>query len=229
MKQDRLEKFIKDHREEFDDEIPSEGLWKEIEKSIPVNKEIKPKSWGVWFRAAAFFLLGALSWILINYFINKKDTSTGNAKCLSSLNKVESNRKAIQLPVEIEVIPKQNPVNQTAYNKPKNSSTNQENTSEDFREIQAYYVMQISQKRSEIFRFASDQPDINKQIDIEFSQIDSAYKSLKSDLKDNIDNREVIEAMILNYRIRIEMLDVILEQLKESSDEPKEKYKKYEI
>jgi hypothetical protein len=228
MKQDKLEKFIKDHREEFDDEAPSEGLWKEIEKSIPFSKEIKPKTWRLWLGAAAFFLLGVFSWVLIDFFINKKDDSV-SAKRFTVLNHNGSISRPVQVPREIEITPDRNHDQQTALNKVKDANTERENDGEDFREIQAFYTIQINQKRNEIFRFASDQPDINKQIDIEFLQIDSAYKSLKSDLKDNIDNREVIEAMILNYRIRIEMLDVILEQLKESSDEPKEKYKKYEI
>ena len=40
-----------------------------------------------------------------------------------------------------------------------------------------------------------------------YYELDSVYISLKSDLKDNIANHEVIEAMIQNYRLRISILE----------------------
>jgi hypothetical protein len=47
-------------------------------------------------------------------------------------------------------------------------------------------------------------------------ELDKVFEELKRDLKDNSDNEEVIEAMIQNYRIKLEVLDEILTQLKKS-------------
>ena len=48
--------------------------------------------------------------------------------------------------------------------------------------------------------------------------MDSDYSSLKKDLKDNADNQEVIDAMIDYYRLKLKMLEQILEELKNNDD-----------
>ena len=40
------------------------------------------------------------------------------------------------------------------------------------------------------------------------------FKSLKEDLKDNADNEEVVFAMIQNYRLKLDILEEILLQLR---------------
>jgi hypothetical protein len=81
-------------------------------------------------------------------------------------------------------------------------------------EVQAYYTRQISDRENEINKYAASDPNIKTQLKVEFNQLDSIYSSLRRDLKDNIDNREVVEAMIQNYRIRLEILENMLQQLK---------------
>jgi len=57
-------------------------------------------------------------------------------------------------------------------------------------------------------------------------ELDEVYEELKEDLKDNASNPEVIEAMILNYRVKLEVLEDLLNQLKEkeNQDEKDESY-----
>jgi len=57
--------------------------------------------------------------------------------------------------------------------------------------------------------------------------MDSIYSSLRKDLKDNINNKEVVEAMIQNYRIRLDILENMLQQIK--GNESTEKKPHYEI
>ncbi len=83
-------------------------------------------------------------------------------------------------------------------------------------EAEAYYTSQINAKRAEVFRFAGHDREISQEITIEFSQLDSIYADLKRDLKDNADNEQVIEAMIQNYRIKLDILEDILSQLQKS-------------
>ncbi|MCK5840438.1 MAG: hypothetical protein KAG99_11350 [Bacteroidales bacterium] len=85
-------------------------------------------------------------------------------------------------------------------------------------ETEAYYTSQIIIKKEEIFRFAGSNPDIKNEIDLEFSQLDTIYSELKNDLNDNAANEEVVEAMIQNYRIKLEILEEILHQLKKSNE-----------
>jgi 3-hydroxyacyl-CoA dehydrogenase len=51
------------------------------------------------------------------------------------------------------------------------------------------------------------------------SELDSMYYDLKSDLKDNMANQEVIEAIIENYRLKITILEDILTEITPLNDE----------
>jgi hypothetical protein len=95
-------------------------------------------------------------------------------------------------------------------------------------ELRAYYVSRIEQKKHEIRVLTASNPSIENDISIDFNELDSIYKTLRNDLKDNIDNSEVISAMIQNYRIRLDILENILEQLKKSNNNEKES-KQYEL
>jgi hypothetical protein len=82
-------------------------------------------------------------------------------------------------------------------------------------EIKVYYAMQIAEREKEINQFSASDPKIKRQINSEFYQLDSIYNRLRTDTRDNINNREVVEAMIQNFRMRLELLENILQQLKE--------------
>lgn len=69
MKQhDDIEKFIREHRDAFDDAVPNASLWDKIEKELPEEPVIRPKRGGVrrfmsrsgkrWMSAAAVLCLG---------------------------------------------------------------------------------------------------------------------------------------------------------------------------
>jgi len=60
------------------------------------------------------------------------------------------------------------------------------------------------------------------------SHLDSLCTEIKKDLKDNVANQEVIEALIQNYRIRIRLLEDMLTILKENENKPAKK-KSYEL
>ena len=54
---------------------------------------------------------------------------------------------------------------------------------------------------------------LKAQIERDLNELENMYISLKSDLKDNISNKEVIEAMIENNRNRMKLVDDVLEQI----------------
>ena len=50
--------------------------------------------------------------------------------------------------------------------------------------------------------------------------MNAAFSELKADLKDNVDNEEVVTAMMENYRLKLQILEEILKELeKERSEE----------
>jgi hypothetical protein len=83
-------------------------------------------------------------------------------------------------------------------------------------EAEVYYTSQINSAREEIVLLTGNDKDLMNDINTDMVELDKVFEELKRDLKDNSDNEEVIEAMIQNYRIKLEVLDEILTQLKKS-------------
>jgi len=91
-------------------------------------------------------------------------------------------------------------------------------------EAEAYYTAQIQVAESQIFQLTANNPELQKNIREEMENLDKIYKQLKEDLNDNVSAEEVIEAMIQNYRMKLMILEEVLQQLKKSntySDEKK--------
>jgi hypothetical protein len=80
-------------------------------------------------------------------------------------------------------------------------------------EAEAYYAQEVSGKLAEIQKCYKVHPEIKMDIEADLSELESMYHSLKNDLKENISNKEVIEAMIENNRNRMKLVDDILEQI----------------
>lgn len=95
-------------------------------------------------------------------------------------------------------------------------------------EAEVFYSNQISEMQEQVFVLTSGQPELQREINIELSELDTVYAELKRDLKDNAANEEIIGAMIQNYRLKIIILTDILEQLKET-EETREMEADYEI
>lgn len=81
-------------------------------------------------------------------------------------------------------------------------------------EAELYYSSEINYKKKEFFILTSNSPSLQNNINQELETLDAIFRDLKDDLNDNADNQEVIGAMIQNYRIKLEILNDILNQIK---------------
>jgi hypothetical protein len=88
------------------------------------------------------------------------------------------------------------------------------------KETESYYNNLINSLYKEATPILAGYPDIRKEFLIDMSQIDSICTGIKKDLKDNVSNQEVIEALIKNYRIKIQILEEMLDQLKQNENKP---------
>ena len=86
-------------------------------------------------------------------------------------------------------------------------------------EAEAYYTNLINQKLDELKPVLANCPSLQEEIDYDLSGLDSVYTELKSDLKDNMANQEVIEAIIQNYKLKITILEDIMSELAPLEDE----------
>ena len=80
-------------------------------------------------------------------------------------------------------------------------------------EAEAFYAQEVSGKLAEIQKCYKVHPELKMEIEGDLNELESMYLSLKSDLKENISSKEVIEAMIENNRNRMKLVDDVLEQI----------------
>ncbi len=99
----------------------------------------------------------------------------------------------------------------------------------DLYEAEAYYTSQIDIAKQELIDQEDVSPEIKMELRNEFLELDSTYADLENDLKENVGNERVVEAMIQNYRIKLEILEEVLSQLKETEENKNSKPKEYEI
>jgi hypothetical protein len=88
------------------------------------------------------------------------------------------------------------------------------------KETEFYYNNLINSLYNEANPLLEGNPDIKKEFLGDMSQIDSICADIKNDLKDNVSNQEVIEALIKNYRIKIQILEEMLDLLKQNENKP---------
>jgi hypothetical protein len=96
------------------------------------------------------------------------------------------------------------------------------------KEAEIYYNNLANSLYREATPMLTKNPEIGKELDSDISQIDSICSEIKKDLKDNVANQDVIEALIQNYRIKIRLLEDMLQILKENEENP-EKSNSHEL
>lgn len=179
MKKDKLEKYIIDHREEFDQFEPDPALFERIRKPTGILRMFTWKS--VLWKAAAVLVIFTASY----FFHDLMSTRHHEQSTAEVETEAGQPSEIIKMMIEAE----------------------------------AFYTAQIADRRTELNLLAQDQPEIHREINYELLELDSVYADLKRDLKDNASNEEVIEAMIQNYRIKLDILEDVLQQLRAAKNE----------
>lgn len=167
MKTDRLEDFIKNNREDFDQLEPSKKVWENISAKSGKTKVRHLNTYLI--RIAAVIVLAVIFTItLFKTNIIAPGNLTG-----------ETNDPEMQELIEAE----------------------------------AFYAQQVNGKLKEIRKCYYTYPELKEEIETDLSELEDMYKVLKGDLKENISNKAVIEAMIDNNRNRLKLVDEVLEQI----------------
>jgi hypothetical protein len=99
----------------------------------------------------------------------------------------------------------------------------------ELQEAELYYSGLINEKLEEIKPILTSCPGIEEELNTDMSELDSLYSDLKKDLKDNVANQEVVEAIIENYRLRIAILEELLTTLKPEDGMCVSKINNYEL
>ena len=194
----RLDDFIRNNREDFDDEIPSAQVWNQIDQRLSGNNQ---KAKVVRFRfsrisaAAAVLLLltaGALYWF------NSKPTNTTEPSITKAGPATDPSVAEKALLNEI------NP----AYAK------------------EVYHFTQLIElKQEELKQMEKENPQLYKQFVSEINRLDSSYIALKQELPANPNREQLLEAMIRNLQVQMDLLNQqlqIIQQIKQSKNKSNE-------
>jgi hypothetical protein len=164
---DRLEEFVKSHRDEFDHLEPSALVWNKIQRNQKKEKNIFIR--GNFIRVAAILAVVAISTVIL---VNNKFF---NADGMARITDPELKK---------------------------------------LMETEQFYAQKVSGKLEEIRKCYTTFPDIKDEVETDLTELESMYNILKTDLKENISNKPVIEAMIENNRFRLKLVDAVLGQIK---------------
>ena len=184
---DRLEDFIKDHREEFDFNVPDPKLWQGIEKNINKTRSVNIRFY--LSRAAIIILVAGVTFFAQRYYFMNKDLFVAK-------NDTTANDEVI--------IP-------------------------ELMEAEAYYTGMVNEKLEQLQPELKENPTLEKELRNDLSELDSVYQNLKNDLKDDVANQEVIEAMIQNYRLRVSILEDMLDYLNEDNKDDNSNLHKHDL
>ena len=177
MSRDKLEKFVFDNKDEFDEFAPAPNLFNGVETRKP---RIIRMNWNsVMWKAAVVVGIFIGSY----FFHDWMDSTTENTQ-VAATEQFDQSSEIVKMLIEAE----------------------------------AYYTSQIDSKKEEFYLLTSGQPNIKDEIDLELVELDAVYAQLQKDLKDNADNEEVIEAMVQNYRIKLDILESVLVQLQRAKN-----------
>jgi len=101
----------------------------------------------------------------------------------------------------------------------RSSKAKKENAIPGLREAETYYTYLVKQKLDELEPIIANCPSLQEELNFDMTELDRVYVELKADLKDNMANQEVVEAIIENYRLKISILEDLLTEMELGEDE----------
>lgn len=100
----------------------------------------------------------------------------------------------------------------------------------EFEQIESSFNYQIQQKMNRLNVVLANHQEEKEELLIDIKEIDSLYNDLKKDLNDQVDNEEVVAAMIQHYKIKLKMLEDLLFYLEQYQPTTKhEEEESYEL
>jgi hypothetical protein len=180
----KLEKFVGDNRNEFDDKMPSDKVWENLAAGLASNKQKKfiLRPLYKWSIAAAILITAGMAIFLV------VNTSKKNNHNFAATTKVD--------------------------------------TVKDTNSIAPEYAPEVNEfaklvvlKQEELKALAPEQPELYRRFTTDINQLDSSYKSLKSQISATPNREVLIEAMIQNLQLQLNVLNQqlnIINQIKQS-------------
>lgn len=118
------------------------------------------------------------------------------------------------------LIPPNNLENIADHNTPNEKEYLLASLSPEYAEVEHYYLSRIHFTMNELKGYNPDEELIQAVQDL-----DEEYKRLSEEINEQVNRDEIIEAMIENYRLKLYLLEQILESMKENNETEFNEYK----
>jgi hypothetical protein len=235
----RLEQYVRDHREDFDGEEPDDKIWEAIRKAMgladdPHKKKPAPVvrlSRAAWAVAAAVVLLIAGT----VWFFNTRQTSGNPVLAGTSGPKTTQPTTRSETPGQttgqnLAINPAQTTdSNYNSSNLASNSSKDagaQSELDESQNEEMYHYAKLVEIKQKELKTIEKDEPLLYQQFSMDVNKLDSAYHSLQNQLPENPNREQILEAMLQNLQLQMGLLNHQLDIIKQINHSKKTAYEK---
>lgn len=96
--------------------------------------------------------------------------------------------------------------------------------SPQYREMESYYISRIHTTMDQLQHFTPDEEMMQA-----IKELDEEFKQLKKDCDENVNRDEIIEAMIQNYRLKLELLEQMLNSLQNEEQTPDKQTENYKM
>ena len=185
---DELESFVRENREAFDSLEPSPELWKRI---IPEEDASATKKAATPWYATVPFRAAAAVLVLVVASLFYTQSGSNSEQLAEAETEAPAATENAKTPAEEQL----------------------EGIIPELLEAEAFYAQQVEEKLVEL---KQTDPAMEEEIRYDLAELDRAYVELKQDLNEELANREIVEAMIQNYRLKLKVLESILEQLRKT-------------
>jgi len=194
-----LEKFIRKNRGDFDDADPSNKVWKNIERSLPVKKEAKHftiRDIYKWSAAAAIFFIALTS----VYFLFIKKAPSNEPEGTSTVKTgTEENSSRLDNFNSISI-----------------------EYAAEFKEAE----QAVQDRQKELRTAIANDPALYRKFQQDLNTLDSSYRLLREQASQSINGDVIIKAMIQNLQLQSELLSrqlMIIHEFKTTKTSTNEK------
>ena len=252
----RLEQFVRDHREDFDTEEPDSKVWDAIGRDMGFGDTTKKKQANVvriyrtrWTAAAAIVLLIAgATWYLSahrNISNNLPAVASGNAaspaghsatqpgtqpdtaaRNLASAQKPDATQSLAATTPNTATNPHGTSANPDLANNAKPGDNSNAELDASVNEEMYHYAKIVEIKHKELKAIQKDEPLLYKQFSADVYTLDSVYHSLQSQLPKNPNREQILEAMLQNLQLQMGLLNHQLDIIKQINHSKKTAYDK---
>jgi len=191
---DKLQRFLRDNREAFDDAEPSDESWNKISERLPQVVLVGDNT-------SAEKAKNEASTTLKTTIVHEDFQNGGNYNAFKWLGNW---RVVAAVALAVGLGWYANHLNQ------KYSLIEQPSmalNSPSFAKQVSQYTQLINTKRAELRTMTETNPDLYREFAVELNQLERSYQNLKSDLPQNPNQETVIEAMIQNLQWQIDLLN----------------------